>query len=304
MFTSKHNPAGSAHHCDNTRLEEAISRYQIQRDAESLGEIVELSQKRALALIRFYQSTKYRSEDELLSDINLKLMRSVDKFDPSKCTSKNPGFTFVSSVIWSALSTSVTSAKRNAQKYTQFDAALANRLPASVENRDGLDDLRHRIKASVKTTLSDESELATQKWYVDSFTAEGFDARRHECADAAMAVYGLSHARSRELYDLTMLEVRRVLYDDVKRRPHIAPGRLIGTRLGWIVGYAHLLTETEFTKLAVLMREIAPYVLLLLDRDNRENRRRDRSVSIGRKHLELVINGDPDAVPLFSEHRE
>jgi hypothetical protein len=98
-----------------------------------------------------------------------------------------------------------------------------------------------------------------------------------------------------------MLEVRRVLYDDVKRRPRIAPGHLIGTRLGWITRFAHLLTETEFTKLAVLMRELAPYVLLLLDRDNTAARRRDRSVRIGRKHLERVLNGHPDAVPLFRQ---
>jgi hypothetical protein len=30
-----------------------------------------------------------------------------------------------------------------------------------------------------------------------------------------MAVYSLSHGRSRELYDLTMLEVTRVLYNDL-----------------------------------------------------------------------------------------
>jgi hypothetical protein len=295
MFTSTHHPGGTSPHLDNAQLEQAIGRYQIQGDTESLGEIVRLTQARAQTLIRFYHTTRYRPEDELLSDVNWKLMRAVGKFDPSK----GSAFTFVSQVIWSTLSTSVMTAKRSAQKYAEFDAALANRLPVNIENRDAVEDLTHRIKARVKTTLSDERELSTQRWYVESFTAEGFDARRHDCADAAMAVYGLSHARSRELYDLTMLEVRRVLYDDVKHRPCIVPGHLIGTRLGWIVRYAHLLTKDEFTRFAVLMRELAPYVLLLLDRDNTAARRRDRSVSIGRKHLELVLNGDRDAVPLF-----
>jgi hypothetical protein len=300
MFTSKHHPAGGAtSHLDNARLEEIITRYQTQGDVESLGEIVKLTQTRAQTLIRFYKTTRYRPEDELLSDVNWKLMRAVDKFDPAK----GSAFTFVSQVIWSTLSTSVMSAKRSAQKYAEFDSSLANRLPANAENLDGLHDLRHRIKASVKTTLTDESELSTQRWYVDSFTAEGFDARRHDCADAAMAVYGLSHSRSRELYDLTMLEVRRVLYDDVKKRPQVVPGRLTGTKLAWLIRYAPLLSAAEFTKLAVVMRDLAPYVLLLVDRDNRENRRRDRSVRIARKHLEVIIYGDPAALLLFDRCR-
>jgi hypothetical protein len=35
-------------------------------------------------------------------------------------------------------------------------------------------------------------------------------------------------------YDLTILEVRRVLYDDIARRQKIVPGRLLGTRFAWM----------------------------------------------------------------------
>ena len=59
-----------------------------------------------------------------------------------------------------------------------------------------------------------------------------FRLRRHECANAAMGVYNLSHERSRELYDLTMLEVRRVVYDNLSPRQPIVAGRLLGTRCG------------------------------------------------------------------------
>ena len=52
-----------------------------------------------------------------------------------------------------------------------------------------------------------------------------------------MAVHSLGHARSRELYDLTMLEVRRVLYDDLKGRQPIPAGRLLGTRFAWMARY-------------------------------------------------------------------
>ena len=47
-----------------------------------------------------------------------------------------------------------------------------------------------------------------------------------------MGVYNLSHERSRELYDLTMLEVRRVVYDNLPPRQPIVAGRLLGTRCG------------------------------------------------------------------------
>ena len=50
-----------------------------------------------------------------------------------------------------------------------------------------------------------------QRWFVSSFIDERFSQCRHQCGDATMNVFSLSHGRSRELYDLTMLEVRRVL---------------------------------------------------------------------------------------------
>src|SRR5262249_44812065 len=49
-------------------------------------------------------------------------------------------------------------------------------------------------------------------------------------SNVAMAVYGVNHSRSRELYDLTVLEVRRVMYPDLPPRQPIVPGRLVGTR--------------------------------------------------------------------------
>jgi hypothetical protein len=171
-------------------------------------------------------------------------------------------------------------------------------LPAKSEDRTGADDITHRIKTRAKTTLTDPLELSAQRWYIDSFTADGFESRRHECANASMAVYNLSHERTRELYDLTMLEVRRVLYDDLKRREPIIVGRLLGTRCAWMARYEPLLTESEFTKFVILTRNLGPFILMLIDPESR-SRRQDRNPAIGRKNLEWVINGHPDAVPLF-----
>jgi hypothetical protein len=167
------------------------------------------------------------------------------------------------------------------------------------EDRAAVDDISHRIKAGARTTLTDPVELSVQRWYMESFTADGFESPRHECANTAMGVYSLSHARSRELYDLTMLEVRRVLYDDVKRRAPVIAGRLIGTRLAWMARCRPLLSQDEFTKFVVLMRDLSPFILVLINPESR-SRRQDRNPPITRENLLWVLSGHPSAVPLFN----
>ena len=189
------------------------------------------------------------------------------------------------------------------RRHTELSESVIGQLVAKPDDRSGTDDITHKIKMGVKTILSDRLELEAQRWYVESFTDDGFEHRRHECANAAIAVYGLSHASARELYDLTMLEVRRVLYDDVKPpKQAIAPGRLLGTRSAWMARYSNLMSSDEFTKFVVLMRNLALYVLLIVDPQN-SSHRRDRCPQIGRKTLELILYGCPGAAPLFFRPR-
>jgi hypothetical protein len=296
---SKHHPNGGANgHCDNGKIEALIARYQTDRDVESLSQIVALTENRALTLIRFYRTARYRPASELLSDVNFKLIKAVDKFDPQK----GSAFTFVSQVIANVLFTSVTNARKDSQRYRKLTKRVLSQLTETPDDYAAVDDINHKIKIGARTTLCDDAKLSVQRWYIESFTDGRFESRRHECANAAMVIYpALSHARSRELYDLTMLEVRRVLYDTVAhRRQPIAAGRLFGTRLAWMARYAPLMSSVEFTKFAVLMRDLAPYLLLLIDAQNR-NRRRDRSPAVGRKNIELILYGDSDAVPLFGD---
>ena len=100
------------------------------------------------------------------------------------------------------------------------------------------------------------------------------------------------------MYDLTMLECRRLIYDDLPPRPPIAPGRLVGTRGCWAVRYAHLLDADEFTKLYVLTKNLSPFVLLLIAPGS-QSRRQDRNPTIGRQTLKLILDGHPDARALF-----
>jgi hypothetical protein len=63
-----------------------------------------------------------------------------------------------------------------------------------------------------------------------------------------------------------------------------------------------LLTPAEFTKFVVLMRDLAPYLVLLIDPANKGSRRQDRNPPICRKNLELILFGCPDGRPLFLDH--
>jgi DNA-directed RNA polymerase specialized sigma24 family protein len=195
MLASRHHPEGGARlHCDNVHIETAIANYQANRDLESLSEVVALTQDRALTLIRFYRTTKYRSRDELLSDVNFKLIRAVDKFDPEK----GSAFTFVSQVIANALFTAVSNTRRNSARHRTLSKVDLDRLVTNgeTESEYAIDDLAHRVRRGVKTTLENSKERDVQRWLVASFCNEGFSQCRHQCADAAIAVYGVNHARS------------------------------------------------------------------------------------------------------------
>jgi hypothetical protein len=295
MFASNGN--GSAEpHFDNVRLEQCISRLQAG-DTSSLGKIIELSQNRALALIRFNGTSCYAREDELLSDVNYKLLRAIAKFDPAKGTA----FTYVSRIIDSALRTRVTFTRKQWSRHTELNDEIASQLHTNgeTESRDSIDDLADRLKRGVKTTVTEEAEQDMQRWFVDSFIAGAFELRRHQCCDAAMAVHRISHERSRELYDLTLLACRQVMFEHLHRRQAvIAPGQLNGTRAFWMTRYAHLLDAEEFTRFVTLTRNLNPFIVLLIAPGSR-SRRLDRNPTVSRTNLLWVLNGHPGAVPLF-----
>jgi hypothetical protein len=67
-----------------------------------------------------------------------------------------------------------------------------------------------------------------------------------------------------------------------------------------MTNYQPLLSPAEFTKFYILMKNLAPYLLLLIiDPAKNGSHRRDRSPTISRKNLELVLNGDPAGILLF-----
>jgi hypothetical protein len=297
---SRHHPNGGAvMHLNNARLEQLFSAYQLEANPAVLSEIMVLSEQRTLTLARFFKTARYSGggEDEILSDVRFKLLRAVPRFD----VNRGSAFTFLSAVITNVLRTSTAKARKDADRLVPFDDAISGKLAVEDESQSQelLEDVVVQLRRTVKTQLVDTSELEAQRWLVGSFCADGFESRRHTCANAAMNVFNLTHARARELYDLTMLGVRRVLFDLKPRRP-IRPGQLFGRRCAWMSPYAKILDASEFTKFVVLMRDLAPYLLLLvLDPAHENNHRRDRNPTVGRRNLELILYGSAKAVPLF-----
>ena len=62
--------------------------------------------------------------------------------------------------------------------------------------------------------------------------------------------------------------------------------------------YAPLMNSDEFTKFVVLMRDLAPFVVLLIDPAN-QSRRQDRCAQVSRRNIDFILSGHPAATLLF-----
>ena len=52
----------------------------------------------------------------------------------------------------------------------------------------------------------------------------------------------------------------------------------------WMIRYRPLLNDSEFTKFVILLRDLGPFVVVLIDSESR-SRRRDRHPAIGRQNI-------------------
>jgi hypothetical protein len=139
--------------------------------------------------------------------------------------------------------------------------------------------------------------LAAQKWYVASFIDSGFNLKRWEAANSAMQVFCLSHDVARRLYDETLLAIRRVLIGDRSIRP-ITPQSLRHSRSAALIKFALYLNAAEFSRLAVLMKELPPSLVAQAKGSNCSAVKRDEPKAT-RQNLALILYGHSEAQPLF-----
>jgi hypothetical protein len=213
---------------------------------------------------------------------------------------RGSAFAYVSRLTINMLATTVTLNRKRAQRYQPLDdpliACLANDR-ANQASAIALDDLEQQIR-SISSACSQESERSAQKWYVESFIDSGFSMPRHEFSNTVMKVFGRSHPRSRALFDLTLLEIRRALYSECFHEP-ARPEQLYGTKGLPLLRYINFLSPQEFAKITILMRDLAPSLVVLVKPANEAGIRRREWPAV-RENLEWVLHGIPDATPLFS----
>jgi hypothetical protein len=282
------------HFFDSTRVETLIADYKLTGSRQILGQIVQECRPVALSLIRSKCTFAYECEDDLISAIDGKLCRSVGRYDPAR----GRAFSFITRLSINMLATNVTHQKKHASRYQAINDVIIETTPddaAPHQTAVALADLEHKI-FGIRSAVSAANERECQKWYVQSFIDAGFQLRRHECADAAMKVYDLSHRRSRQLYDLTLLEIRRETWDETT---HERPRDLRGTKGLPLLRYSNYLSKPEWPRFIGLMRDLAPYLVVLVKPDN-ERGIRAGTWSAVRQNLEWILYGIPNATPLFA----
>jgi hypothetical protein len=239
------------------------------------------------------RTTYYVASDELISRINLKLFKSVSHYDPGR----GSAYSFVNKVIKTQLCSAVMERKAQLRKQVDWDSSYEQSVPAALRDGALMEDLIWKIR-QIKTICTDDFELGAQRWMVDSYIECGFKLRRHEAADAMMTVFNIGHGRARRLHDLTLLEIRRAVWEDHPNGKEIAPASLAGTSSRPLIPYARYLSVADFTNLVCLLEGLAPALVMYIKAQNIRAIRKGSAKALA-ENLRLIINGHPQARLLF-----
>jgi len=279
LHASVHHPNGGAQHRFNEQaVRELVLRWQDSREPALLDEILRRCEP-ALTGTILTRGGYSADFDEALNALRVRLWRKLPKYDHSK----GRIFTFVSLIGSQGITEMRTKRNLQAQRYPEADISALDCLKHSswsrISQAEALEDVKHRIM-QVRTTCSDPHELSSQRWLVKGLLDAEFKLRRHEAADAMSIVYGLHPKRARVLHDQTLLEVRRQSLDIVEI-PKIDIPHLCGTRGHALARYADQLSAQDFSKLAYLMKNLAPTIIPRPER------------------IDLILAGFPNARRLF-----
>jgi Sigma-70 region 2 len=281
------------HYFDSTLARQLIESYNRSGDEGALCQFLEHAEPLICSIIQYRDTVRHESADELLSRVRIKLWRSVRLYDPAKGTA----FSFVAKIIQTTLASAVGEAWSRSERFCPFSQSTDFAIQGDpVASTEAIADIQARVRM-VRTPCRDQSEIDAQKWLVASFIDAEFALRRHEASDSMSMVYGLSHGESRRLFDLTLIAIRRELLAGRRLKP-INPRSLVQTRSAAIVKYVRFVSADEFTRLATLTRDVAPSIILTVNRHNVCAIRRGEPEAT-RANLRLVLYGSPTDRPLF-----
>jgi hypothetical protein len=291
LFPSWRHPNGGARYFNNDRAQEWIRDYNTTENPDALEQLLAHVEPLAKSLLEYRCTTRHAPMDELLSRIRIKLWHSLKLYDARR----GSAFSFCSMVISRVAISAVNESWSRDDRFCALSETDCS-APAQVANSEAIAEIEYRVR-QVKTSCTEPAELRAQKWYVESLISCAFKIRRHEASNCAMDVFGLDHVRSRQLFDLTMVAVRRELIPNRRLHP-VSPLDLRGTKLQALIRYAKYLSSEEFTRLATLLRDVAPSVVFTVRSENTGAIRRGEERAT-RENLELVLCGSLDDRPLF-----
>jgi hypothetical protein len=255
-----------------------FERWKREEDLAALNDLLKLCIPIIERLISRRQTARFETVEELTGFVLLRLSRGLQRhYDPER----GRLFTFVTKSTESALIDAVRRKKRETCHLMPLDDVLLNSLSVNgQEHGHALDDIRYRI-LRIKTLSTCPFEKDAQRWLVKNLVESNFVFRRHQAADAMTIVYGLTPERSRKLYDITLLSIRRELIDERKLKP-VRVEDLLGTRSKVLLRYRPRLNELQFARLTFLMQNLAVSL-----------------IETGEFSLDEILYGSPLETPLF-----
>jgi hypothetical protein len=279
---------------DSGYAAELFQKIQATGDPAAIDQLLNYSEPLIETLIHYRRADRHVPIDELMNAVRLKLWKSVRLFDPTRGTP----YSFVVKITTSVMASAVSETWRRNDAFTRTDESIdCAMLCDAVITRETIADLVDRVRM-VRTPCVDCYELFAQRWLVQSLVDADFALRRFQASDAMSAVYGLSFDRSPWIYDVTIISIRRLLLTDRGRLVPINPRSLLSTRSRALVNFAKFLSAEQFTKLAVIMRDVPPHLVWTIEPARVCAIRRGESEAV-RANLDLILHGSPDDRQLF-----
>jgi hypothetical protein len=249
---------------DEEVIKALVLDWQEDHSETTFEKILELIDGMVHAIVYTRGIHRYEDMDEIMQKLRIKIWRVLDKFDIERGMVEGGSIhNFLTIVVHNTLGHINTELINRANRFCSTESlngemSILDRTPAPETDMSPTDDVTYRLM-QVRTTPHDEKEREAQRWLVKSFIDAGFLIRRYEAANAMTKVYGIPGDRSRQLYDETLVEIRRQVIGCIKIPK---AGKMRGTRQKPLAPLRKSMSEERFDKLVFLMRGIAPSVRL------------------------------------------
>jgi DNA-directed RNA polymerase specialized sigma24 family protein len=231
-----------------------FDRWKKTGDIQAADQLLRLCLPLVNQLISTWQTTIFAPREEIVNDTLIHLHRALQGyFDPGR----GRLYSFTTRVVQTSLINVVRGAKERASRLCLVGDDELDQLSVNgVQHAHNVADVHFRIR-QIKSIISCPNEQIAQRWLVENLLTSAFIFRRYEAATGLEIVFGLSPERSRMIFDLTVLSCRREILNGYGFNLTI-PGRLVGTRGRALQRFKEGLSDAEFGRLKVLMRNLAP----------------------------------------------